>query len=351
MSLTEEIKDKALELGYIKAGITSAEDFSEYYDELLSRENYRFFKKGRDQNSRLKNLFPEAKSILSVAYGFSHIKFPEKLTTHVGRVYQARCYVPPKTNINGARFELLKEFIKGKGINILEGAFLPERAVAARAGITTYGKNNFAYADGYGSFIVLCSIVMDRELEWDTPTVRRACPKNCRLCIDACPTQALNEPGKLNPSQCIAFNHWFTQEGKAEGISTEIPVEIREKIGCRIHGCDLCQEVCPRNQSVITTASEIDPFLEKLSMDFDLEKILFLEAEYYEKEIKPIMYNYIKDYRYFRRNAAIAMGNSKNKGYIPALEKAAMDMDTLVSSHAKWALDRLKDEKASLDDL
>lgn len=347
MTLEEKIKNKAMELGYLKAGITSADNFDAYYAELHKREEYQFFltdKRDVVGNALLKDKCPEAKSILSVAYGYGNLLFPEKLTRHVGRAYQARCYNPLPDSVNGIRFEQLKAYIRELGIGVIENIVLPERAVAARAGVISYGKNNFAYVDGYGSFVILSSIIMDTELQTDEPTVCRKCPEHCTKCIDACPTKAIVEPGKLNPARCIGFNNWFTQEGKAEGVSTYIPLALREQIGVHIHGCDICQEACPKNQYVLRNANKEDDLLRTLDAKFDLEKILFLDDDYYREVIYPIMYNYIKDYRYFRRNAAIAMGNSQDPKYIPALEQAAQDGDELVKDAALWALEKLVHE-------
>lgn len=343
MTLEEELKQKALELGYAKAGITPAENFDEYYEEMQKREFYSFLwndKRKIIQNAHLREHFPEAKSILSVVFNYSDIKYPENMTKHMGRAYLARCYGPPKDSVNGSRFELLKKIVRSKGIHIFEDAILPERAVAARAGTATYGKNNFAYADGCGSFIILSSIVMDKELKCDTPTNIQKCPKNCHKCIDACPTKAIYEPGKLEPQKCIGFNNWFRQTEK--GVDPFIPEEIRDALGVRIHGCDICQEVCPRNKAVLEQSSKRDPFLEQLAQKFSLEKILFMTDDYYHEVIEPIMYNYIKDYRYFRRNAAIAMGNSGETNYIPLLKRAADDADPLIRDAALWGLKRLE---------
>ena len=44
MTLTEKIKSKALELGYIDVGVCSADEFTEYIDELGSRtDTYDFY--------------------------------------------------------------------------------------------------------------------------------------------------------------------------------------------------------------------------------------------------------------------------------------------------------------------
>ena len=108
MTLTEKIKLKALDLGFVKVGITTADDFHDYIDKLMSRKNYEFLiDKGEKSSiimgSKPKSVAKEAKSIISIIYSYSHIDFPEKLIDKVGRAYQTRCYIPKADNINGAR--------------------------------------------------------------------------------------------------------------------------------------------------------------------------------------------------------------------------------------------------------
>ena len=50
----------------------------------------------------------------------------------------------------------------------------------------------------------------------------------------------------------------------------------------------------------------------------------------------------IKDINYFRRNAAIAMGNSGNKTYIHALKKVLNNENEQVRNAAQWAIDKLE---------
>ena len=350
MTLTEKIKSKALELGYIDVGVCSADEFTEYIDELGSRtDTYDFYISNARSpltGAAPKKTNPEAKSIISLAYGFSHIAFPEKLIGKVGRAYQARCYNPREKTMNGARIGLFKEFLKDNGINVCKGTTVPDRLAAARAGIATYGKNNFAYVKGTGSFVILTSVVVDRELDYDEPTIKRQCPQDCHICIDSCPTGAIEAPGVLNPRKCLAFNNWFTQENwlppNNDGSPiTHIPHDIRDKMGLRIHGCDVCQEVCPRNKAVLSKACVKDNFLELTAEKFDLAKVLNMDDEYYEEVVWPIMYNYIRGIRYFRRNAAIAIGNSRDEKYVPDLITAAQDSDPLIREYAVWALGKI----------
>ena len=108
-----------------------------------------------------------------------------------------------------------------------------------------------------------------------------------------------------------------------------------------IHGCDVCQEVCPRNQKRLKTILPPNAFLERIADDFDLAKVLEMPEGFYDKRVQPVMYNFIKEKKYFQRNAAIAMGNTGDPGYIPALAKAMQDREELVRGYAAWALGRI----------
>ncbi len=66
--------------------------------------------------------------------------------------------------------------------------------------------------------------------------------------------------------------------------------------------------VRPKNKEFLSRAVQKDEFLDLLEGEFDLEKILLLDDEYYERVVYPIMHNYIRDLDIFRRNAAVALG-------------------------------------------
>lgn len=345
MSLSREIKEYALDIGYSRVGITSADSFSGYIEELKSRGSlYDFYVEDPRQpllGAEPRKLMPSAKSIISVVWDYAQKSFPDALLGKIGRIYQARCYNAPPHRINGARYQIMTDFLKKQGCQVGQSIFIPERMTAARAGVTTYGKNNFAYAKGIGSFIVLSSFVVDVELEYDQPTLEVACPEGCKACMEACPTQAIYEPLKLNPRRCIAFNAWFTQDGKPAGLTSHIPADIRVKMGTKVHGCDICQEVCPRNQQRLKAKLPDDDFLVTIAHDFSLTKMLHMSDAFYASRVQPLMYNYIKERKYFQRNAAIALGNLGDPAFVPDLAVALEDQEALVREYAAWALGQI----------
>src|SRR5437763_498335 len=109
-----------------------------------------------------------------------------------------------------------------------------DREGAARSGVGFYGKNTMLITRSHGSWVVLGTLVTDVELE-PTPPLDADCG-SCTLCIEACPTGALDEPGVLDATRCLSY---WTQAGSA------IPEEYREPLGDQVYGCDICQDVCP----------------------------------------------------------------------------------------------------------
>lgn len=343
----KEIKEYGYSLGYSKVGICSAEGFPDYIREVESRGdafdilNYTTTNPIKDALPKTK--MPDAKSILVLVWDYFQCEYPESLKQIMGKAYLSRSYGPQAGSIAHARLELMKAFLEANGCKADSSIGLPARWAGAAAGVTTFGKNNFAYAEGCGSYIILYTIVVDRIFDYDTPTMDCPCPPNCHICMDACPTQALYEPFHLNPKRCISFFNWMTQEGKGD-ISTHIPEEVREKIGCHVHGCDVCQDACPRNQAKLKMPKKMDAYTAELAKDITLPALLHMDEAFYESRIKPIMYNYIRGIRYFRRNAAIAMGNLGDAAFLPELEQERENPDEMIREAVAWAIRRITEK-------
>jgi len=349
MSLSEDIKRFALEIGYDQVGITNADTFPGYLEDLKQRyDMYRFAIEG---NLKLlyaydpKHFMPDAKSIVVVAYDYFKESFPDELVNKIGRYYLSRCYPSKRFSvIEHTRRQLMKEFLEKVGCEVNEKAILPERQVASRAGIGDYGKNGFIYANNGSSFITFSPFLVDVELDYDQPSTQQKCPDGCTLCIDACPTGALYEPYRIDPRKCITLNN--TSNGREAGLPNPIPTEIREKMGTYIHGCDICQESCPRNQTRLKAGLVPNAFLHNIAKEIRLKDILNMDEDYFAKQIQPLVYNYMLRKKHIQRNAAIAMGNMANPENISDLAQALQDKEEMVRAYAAWALGRISELKA-----
>ena len=200
-----------------------------------------------------------------------------------------------------------------------------ERVFAKYAGVGWIGKNTCIINQKAGSWLFLGVILTSLQLEPDLLAADRC--GSCTRCIDACPTDALVAPYQLDSNKCISY---LTIEKRGE-----IPQDLRSGMGQQVFGCDICQDVCPWNRKAPpTTATELEPRPELVNPA--LEWLAQINPEEVRRVLKGSPIRRAKRSG-LRRNAVIAMGNSKNRGFLPLLEKLTKDEDETVSDSAEWA--------------
>jgi len=206
---------------------------------------------------------------------------------------------------------------------------LVERVYAKYAGIGWIGKNTCILTQKMGSWLFLGVILTSLELTPDLPAPDRC--GTCTRCIDACPTDALIAPYQLDSNRCISY---LTIEKRGD-----IPDEMRDGMGRHVFGCDICQDVCPWNRKApVTTVAEFQPRdgLVNPALDWLAE----MSAEEFRETFRGSPIRRAKHVG-VRRNAAIALGNSGDRRFVPLLEKLATDDDPTVSGAATWAVKKL----------
>jgi len=207
-----------------------------------------------------------------------------------------------------------------------------DREAAARAGVGFYGKNTLLITRRFGSWVVLGTLVTQAELE-PTPPLDLDCG-SCRLCIDACPTDALDEPGTLDSTRCLSY---WTQ------TANDVPEPYREALGAQVYGCDICQDVCPWNRGVEKRRAG-DPLPTGAEPNITL-------ADWLEREPDQLVDDYRRlfvprnDGRYLKRNALVALGNAGRSEDRPLAERLLEDEDPLLREYADWACRRIDERR------
>jgi epoxyqueuosine reductase len=220
----------------------------------------------------------------------------------------------------------------------VDTAPLLERAYARAAGLGWIGKNTCLIHEPLGSWFFLGEMLVSLDLAPGSPPPDRC--GTCRRCIDACPTQALvpgpGSPGpawQLDARLCIST---LTIEERGP-----VPEEKRAGTGTHLFGCDICQEVCPWNRRA---PSSLEPGFQPAHAFPDLDEVAALTPEEFRARFRrtPV---WRAKYRGLMRNAAIAMGNTRDPRHRASLEQLAGCGDALVEEHARWALERIEEKQ------
>jgi epoxyqueuosine reductase len=205
-----------------------------------------------------------------------------------------------------------------------------DREGAARSGVGFYGKNTVLITKRHGSWVVLGTLVTDRELE-PTPPLDLDCG-SCRLCVDACPTGALDEPGTLDANRCLSY---WTQ------APASIPEPYRTELGAQVYGCDICQDVCPWNRGVEKRRAGAQP---PAGAEPHVSLVDWLRADADElRRGYDRLYVPRNDGRWLRRNALVAAGNVGGAIERDAVQPYAVHEDEMLREHATWALARMEE--------
>lgn len=214
-----------------------------------------------------------------------------------------------------------------------------ERALAAAAGLGWTGKNTCLIHPKLGSYGFLAVLLTSLEVDGDPAqlTVPDRCG-SCRRCIEACPTDALIEPYRMDATKCISYLTIEHRGPIAEGLM--------EGMGRQVFGCDICQDVCPWNRKAPLSA---DPELEARTelVNPALEWLAGMEEAEFERNFNgsPVRRT---GFLGLRRNVAVAMGNSGLDEYAPSLKRWADAADDGLRTAARWALERLCSKESPL---
>jgi epoxyqueuosine reductase len=290
----------AEELGIDVVGAAPAESYAETERHIRERRarglfaDMRFTMAQPNVSCHPEKLLPNARTVVSAALCY-YAEEPPRPPGH-GRLprytwYDAYAELRDKLEELGRRLGGAYRVLVDENQHV-------DREAAARAGVGFYGKNTMLITRRFGSWVVLGTLVSDRELE-STQPLGLDCG-SCTLCIEACPTGALDEPGTLDATKCLSY---WTQSPHA------LPPEYAPELGAQVYGCDICQDVCPWNRGIEKRrAGQALPAGAEPHVDL---------VEWLESDPDDLRGRYARLYvprndgRFLQRNARIALENER----------------------------------------
>src|SRR5580765_6047298 len=236
-----ELMQLGEELGLDVVGAAPAEAYADTERHIQERSarglfaDMRFTMAQPETSCHPETLLPNARTVVSAAYCY----YAEEPPLEPGEGRLARYTWHDGYAVLRGRLDELGRRLGGAYRVLVDANQHVDREAAARSGVGFYGKNTMLITRRFGSWVVLGTLVTSAEVD-PTPPLDAGCG-SCTLCIDACPTNALDEPGVLDSTRCLSY---WTQS------SSPAPEDVREALGDRVYGCDICQDVCPWNRGV-----------------------------------------------------------------------------------------------------
>ena len=240
------IKAEAKRLGFLSCGISKAEFLEEEAPRLERwlhnnmHGNMHYMENHFDKRLDPTLLVEGSKSVISLTYNYYTDAVQQDADAPKISKY---AYGEDYHYVIKDKLNQLLEYIKNEigdvhGRTFVDSAPIMEKAWAKKSGLGWIGKHSNLITQKVGSYYFIAELIVDLDLEVDHAVTDHC--GSCTACIDACPTQAITEPYKVDGSKCISY---FTIE-----LKENIPSEMKGQLDHWMFGCDVCQEVCPWNR-------------------------------------------------------------------------------------------------------
>ena len=317
--LTHELRKRVLSAGIDLIGITSAEPFQ--------------IRGEKERMVNPKEILKGARSI--IVAGFYVYNAANILPSELGRPrgifapYGSKVYLKMQAYCQ----KIVKRFLRENGYKSVSSMKIPAKLAAARSRLGKYGKNAVVYTKELGSWVMFECLVSDAPLDYEDVSALTTDCGDCNICLEACPTQAIYEPFRINRAKCITSWLW----------GANIPVNLREKQETRLFGCGKCLEICPMNKN-LKPRIEYPVALEEVSDSPELIPLITGGSEYYRKVVPAFPRQAGKEA--IRGNAIIASGNIADPAAVSALGETLQYSKLRIRAYSAWALGRIGSEKA-----
>ena len=291
------IKNKSIELGFISCGISKSGFLENEIGRFESwlKNNYHgkmsYMERNFDKRMDTRKLVDGSKSVISLLFNYYPSKEINNNSFKISKYTYGKDYhFIIKDKLKTLLSSMRNEIGEIDGRVFVDSAPIMEKAWAKKSGLGWVGKNTNLISKKTGSFFFIAEIIVDLELEYDVEVTDHC--GSCTACLDACPTDALYEPYKIDASKCISY---FTIE-----LKDQFPNDLKKDFNDWIFGCDICQDVCPWNkfsipnkEPLLNPKNEINQYSKKdwLELTDEVFKVVFKETPLERTKFKGLKRN------------------------------------------------------------
>ena len=291
------IKNKSIELGFISCGISKSAFLENEIGRFESwlKNNYHgqmsYMERNFDKRMDTRKLVDGSKSVISLLFNYYPSKEINNNSFKISKyAYGNDYHFIIKDKLKTLLSSMRNEIGEIDGRVFVDSAPIMEKAWAKKSGLGWIGKNTNLINKKTGSFFFIAEIIVDLELEYDNEVTDHC--GSCTACLDACPTDALYEPYKIDASKCISY---FTIE-----LKEQFPNDLKKDFNDWIFGCDICQDVCPWNkfsipnkEPLLNPKNEINQYSKKdwLELTDEVFKVVFKETSLERTRFKGLKRN------------------------------------------------------------
>ena len=306
---SSQVKQQAKDIGFHLVGIAAVDDHQDQavahlQNWLASGYQADMAWMANPKREDIRTYMPEVRSLISVALNYytpqQHSENPEN--GKISRYGWGRDY----HKVMGKKLKALSNWLRSHDDSIItrysvDTAPIQDKVWAQRAGLGWIAKNGNLITRKYGSWVFLGEVLTNLELTPDSPHTSHC--GTCSRCLDACPTDAIVKPYVVDANRCIAYH-------TIENRQSELPPNIADNLSGWVAGCDICQDVCPWNQSFAqeTDISDFQPY--PTNIQPQLNELASLDPTEWDQRFRASALRRIKP-DMWRRNAHANLNKEK----------------------------------------